>query len=313
MTPRGTARSGAAGFGFRPAESEHHFVVTVPAGNREDVTFAEHLRLAPEGSGAANGAGDAAAAGGGAANGGGGEAGAWFPAFDPAGARLRAVLSRAKWNAIADEARVEFNRRLRKEGLPAGRWRTGRNPLARLLGKELTLLAWAVEDADPALIPAAVRNWLGLAPEERWWLFTMTAAATGHALHGRNRGWRKAVRFALTENPVDAAAVPRAAASDAFALSAPEERRPRTPRRGGAARRGGAGGGAGKGGGGERSGSPGSMRAAASSPLADSGSAGSSPSSRESMRAAASSPVAGQGGGGEQPGGGRVAAGKSGG
>ena len=36
----------------------------------------------------------------------------------------------------------------------------------------------------------------------RWWLFTMTNAATGHALHGKNKGWRKAVRFALTENPV---------------------------------------------------------------------------------------------------------------
>ena len=30
----------------------------------------------------------------------------------------------------------------------------------------------------------------------------MTNAATGHALHGRGKGWRKAVRFALTENPV---------------------------------------------------------------------------------------------------------------
>ena len=45
-------------------------------------------------------------------------------------------------------------------------------------------------------------NWLGLAPEERWWLYTMTNAATGHAIKDRNRGWRKAVRFALTENPV---------------------------------------------------------------------------------------------------------------
>ena len=283
MTARRTARSGAAGFGFRPEESEHHFVVTVPAGNREDVTFAEHLRLDPEGSGAANGAGGAA--GGAAANGGGGAAGAWFPALDPAGVRLRAVLSRARWNAIADEARVEFNRRLRKEGRPAGRWRTGGNPLARLLGKELTLLAWAVEDADPALIPAAVRNWLGLAPEERWWLFTMTAAATGHALHGRNRGWRKAVRFALTENPVESAALPRPVTSDAFCLSAPEESRPRTPRRRKAARRGGAGAGqgaggdepgrgragsrgAGQGAGGERPGGPGSMPAAARPPLA---------------------------------------------
>jgi hypothetical protein len=63
-------------------------------------------------------------------------------------------------------------------------------------------LAWAIEDADPALIPTAIANWQGLTPEERWWLYTMTAAATGHVLTGRNRGWRKAVRFALTENPV---------------------------------------------------------------------------------------------------------------
>jgi hypothetical protein len=30
----------------------------------------------------------------------------------------------------------------------------------------------------------------------------MTNGATGHAITGRNKGWRKAVRFALTENPV---------------------------------------------------------------------------------------------------------------
>jgi hypothetical protein len=30
----------------------------------------------------------------------------------------------------------------------------------------------------------------------------MTNAATGHAIAGRNKGWRKAVRYALTENPV---------------------------------------------------------------------------------------------------------------
>ncbi len=30
----------------------------------------------------------------------------------------------------------------------------------------------------------------------------MTNVATGHAINDKNRGWRKAVRFALTENPV---------------------------------------------------------------------------------------------------------------
>ena len=64
------------------------------------------------------------------------------------------------------------------------------------------LCSLRIEDADPSLIPAAIRNWQGLAPEERWWLYTMTNAATGHALTGRGRGWRKAIRFALTETRV---------------------------------------------------------------------------------------------------------------
>lgn len=184
------------GFGFDPEESEHHFVVTVPGGHRRDVLIAEHLSFGPSCSPALG--------------------------MGVQDARFRVTLARAKWEAIAHEARAELNRRLRKQGLPPGRWKRGDNPVARLLGKELTLLAWAVEDADPALIPAAIRNWLGLAPEERWWLFTMTSAATGHALHGRNKGWRKAVRFALTENPVTGDREERQA--EIFRLVAAEEK-----------------------------------------------------------------------------------------
>ena len=185
------------GFGFQPEASEHHFVVTVPGGGRRDVLIAEHLSFDPKASAAPSlgvGAQDA---------------------------KLRVMLPRSKWDGIADEARAELNRRLKTHGLPAGRWKRGENPVARLLGKELTLLAWAVEDADPALVPSAVKNWLGLAPEERWWLFTMTNAATGHALHGRNKGWRKAVRFALTENPV--ASESRERQAEIFRLVAREE------------------------------------------------------------------------------------------
>ncbi|MEA3325681.1 MAG: DUF3780 domain-containing protein, partial [Euryarchaeota archaeon] len=40
----------------------------------------------------------------------------------------------------------------------------------------------------------------------RWWLFTMTNAATGHAIYGKSRGWRKAVQYSLTENPVSTVA-----------------------------------------------------------------------------------------------------------
>ena len=167
------------GFGFVPEESSHHFLVTIPSGNRQDVLISEHYNYdTDKGSGSIT-----------------------FAMGQDDG-KLRVSLDRVKWNAIADDVRVEFNRRLKKQGLPPGNWKTGENPLSRLLGKELTLLAWAIEDTDPVLVPTAIRNWLGLVPEERWWLFTMTNAATGHAVHGRGKGWRKAVRFALTENPV---------------------------------------------------------------------------------------------------------------
>jgi hypothetical protein len=167
------------GFGFCPEESTHHFLVTIPASNREEVLISEHFTW------------DEISA-------------AMPPTFavgEPEG-KLRVLLPRAKWDAIADDVRVEFNRRLKRDGRKSGSWKTGTNPVSRLLGKELVLLAWAIEEADPALTATAIKNWLGLVPEERWWLYTMTSAATGHAIQGRNKGWRKAVRYALTENPV---------------------------------------------------------------------------------------------------------------
>jgi hypothetical protein len=91
------------------------------------------------------------------------------------------ALARPKWDLIADEVRAQFNQRLKRSGMKSGAWRTGANLLRRELGKELVLLAWAIEDADPSLIPTAIANWNGLVPEERWWLYTQTAAATGHA------------------------------------------------------------------------------------------------------------------------------------
>ena len=53
-------------------------------------------------------------------------------------------------------------------------------------------------------MPNAVRNWTGLRPEERWWLYTATAAASGRP-DQFDIGWRKALRFALTENPLEEA------------------------------------------------------------------------------------------------------------
>lgn len=113
----------------------------------------------------------------------------------------RCILPRAIWSLIAEDLKREFNERLRAKKLPSSRWTVGINKLERLLGKELLVLAWAVEAAVPETVPNAIRNWIGLRPEERWWLFNITAAATGLPQHS-DIGWRKALRFALTENPL---------------------------------------------------------------------------------------------------------------
>ncbi len=167
------------GFGFVPTESEHHFLVTIPTKKQENVFISEHFTWDES------------------------EARQELSfALGNEDNKMRVILPRVKWDAIADAVKAEFNQRLRQDGLKTGQWKTGRTALSRLFGKELVLLAWAIEDADPALIPVGIKNWLGLTTEERWWLFTMTNAATGHAISGRGKGWRKAVRYALTENPV---------------------------------------------------------------------------------------------------------------
>ena len=53
------------------------------------------------------------------------------------------------------------------DGLEVRKTRDGQPP-TRLLGKELCILAWAIEQMETTKIPVAVRNWLALRPEERW-------------------------------------------------------------------------------------------------------------------------------------------------
>ena len=172
-------KTSSEGFGFDPGESEHYFLVSIPS-KTGDVQISEHMSWDKEM-----------------------WSGKTRAVKDEKDERLRVILPRVKWDGIAAAVSSEFNRRIRETDMKRGRWKaTGLTPVSRLFGKELVLLAWAVEDADPGRIPAAVANWLGLLPEERWWLFTMTNAATGQALRGKNTGWRAAVRFALCENPV---------------------------------------------------------------------------------------------------------------
>ncbi|WP_294539787.1 anti-phage-associated DUF3780 domain-containing protein [uncultured Rhodoblastus sp.] len=157
------------GFGAPNELDPHHFTVEIPAARTEPVVITEHFGLR----GGSNGLPDSV---------------------------IRCLLPRAAWSGIAEEAKRVLNERLKEKKLHSSRWASGTNKVERLLGRELCILAWGVEAAPKESIPNALRNWVGLRPDERWWLFSMAASMTGGA-EDTEIGWRKAIRIALTENP----------------------------------------------------------------------------------------------------------------
>jgi hypothetical protein len=81
--------------------------------------------------------------------------------------------------------------------------KTGGNRLSPLLGRELTLLLWTLqEDGADAELEAILQGWRELAREERWWLFSK-ASAPGQRT---GLGWRRALFHALAEAPDSRAA-----------------------------------------------------------------------------------------------------------
>lgn len=110
----------------------------------------------------------------------------------------RVILKRQVWSGVADTARGEFNDRLKAAKIPTARWHTGTNLVDRLLGKELCVLAWAAETAEPQQLPIVCSKWAALRPEERWWLFAMTVAEAGLP-EDSERGWRRALFLALSD------------------------------------------------------------------------------------------------------------------
>lgn len=167
------------GLGFMPEEARHGFVIDISKAAKGDPVFIAELR--------------------------GSELTQWETreVLVPADPALRVAITRERWLELAPAFWEEANRRLRANGLPAHKFQKSAAkpvPVHASLGKELCILCWAVEDAPLDDIPNAIRNWEALAPEERWWLFTMTVATTGQAMQ-KGLGWRKALRAALADNP----------------------------------------------------------------------------------------------------------------
>jgi hypothetical protein len=110
----------------------------------------------------------------------------------------RVQLARELWNAIRDEARRDFNDRLKAKKISTGSWSTGKVKLERFLGRELCVLAWAAEQASIEECLIICQKWLALRPEERWWLYAKTSSEARMA-EDTQRGWRKALYCLLSD------------------------------------------------------------------------------------------------------------------
>lgn len=111
----------------------------------------------------------------------------------------RVALPRRFWSAIAETARKDFAARLKARKLTSSRWTTGVNKVDRMLGKELCILAWAVEHAKNVdECKAIAARWAAFRPEERWWLFSQVSADAG-LTEDTERGWRKALYYAMSD------------------------------------------------------------------------------------------------------------------
>ena len=162
-----------ANFGFKKDAMQHHFQVFIPKSKEGLVIITEHF-----------------------------ENPAYLLSYNEDPPEQKVVLKRWQWDKVAESLRYEFNLKLKQQKEKSCSWKYGLNQIPRLLGKELVLLAWAIEDADSLSIDRAINNWLGFSPEERWWLFTTTNATSKHDSFNKHSGWRKAIQIAFTENPV---------------------------------------------------------------------------------------------------------------
>ena len=119
------------GFGVPNTIDPHHMLVSIPRGRDEKVRIAEHFGLR----GGTDGLPDHVD---------------------------RVELDRAKWTRIADDVKRVFNERLKEKNLATSRWLVGDNKVEGLLGKELFVLAFAVEEANLDIVQVAAQNWSGL-------------------------------------------------------------------------------------------------------------------------------------------------------
>ena len=159
--------SGTIGFGVPNVVCPHHFVVRIPAGRSDPVVIVEDYGLD----------GDTIDA-------------------KPVS---RVIVSRDAWRVVADPLKAYLNRRLKdkiNKRHPAIRFSAGDNKVERLLGHEVAVLAWAIEQADEDEARIAFTRWASHRPEELHWLYQQIVADAGRP-DNEPTGWRLAIKQAL--------------------------------------------------------------------------------------------------------------------
>ncbi|MCF8003665.1 MAG: DUF3780 domain-containing protein [Chromatiaceae bacterium] len=82
--------------------------------------------------------------------------------------------------------------------------KTGANRLSPLVGRELALLLWVLQEEGAAeQLEAILNGWRELAREERWWLYAKAASPGQRS----GIGWRRGLFHALSEAAESRAAV----------------------------------------------------------------------------------------------------------
>jgi hypothetical protein len=152
------------GFGVPNDPLPHQFLVRIPVGRAEPVEIWEDFGAAAVGT---------------------------------AAQRLcRATVPRDTWRQVAEGVKSHLNRRLKEKGFKASRFNTGDNRVERILGRELCVLTWAIENAIPDEAAIAFTRWSSHRPEELWWLFQQIDRDGGE-WDSPKTGWRIAIRHAL--------------------------------------------------------------------------------------------------------------------
>jgi len=160
-------RKNTLGFGFNPDETEHHFYMVITP---DEVEVYERFYWED------------------------GE-----QVKDLQDKNLILKMEKGKFNKVKSTLKKYMNEEMVKRGDKKGDLKDGAFPIERLLGKEIMVLLWGIEEINTSLIDAAVKSWAGFSNMDLWWIFTRTNAANGY--YKNRMGWRKSIKYMLTEDP----------------------------------------------------------------------------------------------------------------